>query len=128
MIDGRRQVGGRRRVARRFGGVAVAGAVDRAAADAGAGEDRGEDSSPVVAAITACAGPADDRLADARRAPHFAGPDNEGLVEQAAIVEIIEQRRKSAVGDGTKALAQIDEVAIVRIPVYADVGDAVVGP
>ena len=50
---------------------------------------------PVIAAVAAGSGSADHALADSRRAAEFAGPDDQGFVEQAAGGEIVEKRLKA---------------------------------
>src|SRR5262245_60914786 len=62
VINGRGQVGGRRRTARRIGRVAVAGTVDDAALDAAAGQHGAENVRPVVAAVASRARPAHHAL------------------------------------------------------------------
>src|SRR5207247_10688717 len=110
------------------GGVAVAGAVDEAAADAAAGQDAGEDAGPMIAAVAARAGAAHNRLAHPRRAPELARPDDQPLIQQAALPEVFQQGRERLVRGRAETLTQVDEVAVVRVPVDADVGDAVVLP
>ena len=70
VVDGGGDVGRGDGVARGVGGPPVAGAEDRSALDAGTGEHRGETVRPVVAAVSARPGTADDRLADARVRPN----------------------------------------------------------
>src|SRR5688572_30795038 len=64
-------------------GLAVRFADDRAAADAAAGEPHAVAIGPVIAAAVAV---------DARRAAHFAHDDDERLVEQAAGLQVFQQR------------------------------------
>src|SRR3989304_1337470 len=58
----------------------------------------------------------------------LAGPDDEGFVEQSAVGEVVEECGEGAVGGGHEAVAEVDEVSVVGVPVDADVGDSVVGP
>src|SRR5207244_855513 len=80
------------------------------------------------AAVTPGAGAADHRLADARSAAHFASPDNESFIEEAALLQVVKQSGKCPVGDRTETVLEIDEVAVVGVPVNGDIGDAVVRP
>src|SRR5688572_498059 len=85
MVNGGGEVGGGRGVGVGLGGVAVARAMDNAAANAAAGQDGSEDLEPVIAAVASRAGAADDRLTNARRAAHLAGPDDQRLIEHASV-------------------------------------------
>ena len=62
------------------------------------------------------------------RPAELAGPDHQRRVEQAARGEVVEQGAEGLVGRGHQPGLQVDEVAVVRVPVDADVGEAVVGP
>src|SRR6516162_7492239 len=91
VVDGGGEVGGAGWIIGGLGGVAVAGAVHHTALDAAAGQDGGEHLAPVIAAITARAGAAHDRLAHTRRPAHLPRPDNQGLIQHAALAQIVEQ-------------------------------------
>lgn len=67
------------------GGVFVGLAVDAAAADAGSGEQGGEQHAPVVAASGAV---------ELRGATHFAKADDERFVEQAPFIEVCQEGRQ----------------------------------
>ena len=98
-VDGRGEVGG---------GVAVRGGVsadpvrrpqDEARVQAAAGDQRGEDAAPVVAARAGRVG--DGRLlADARGAAELARDDQEHVVGQAAGVEVVDQGGDALVEGG----------------------------
>ena len=80
MIDGRREIGGRGRIAGRIGGVLVGLAVDLAAANAAAGEQDGVALRPVFAAAVAAR--------DLRRAAELGGHNDQRLVQPAGLLQI----------------------------------------
>ena len=53
---------------------------------------------------------------DPRRAAELADPDDERLIEQAATVQVVEQRREPLVGRGHQAVLELIEVVAVRVP------------
>ena len=128
MVNRRGDVGGSDRVAGGVGGPAVGCAVDRSAFDAGAGHDGAEAVGPVVAAVTAGAGAADHALAHSGGAAEFAGPDDQGFVKKTAGGKVVEQCVECLVGGGHEAGFEVDEVAVVSVPVDAHVCQAFVGP
>ena len=65
-------------------------AVGKARLHAAAGEPHGEGVRMVVAAVVAAL--------DHRRAAEFAAPDDQGILEQPALLEILDQRGAGAVG------------------------------
>ena len=65
------------------GGVFVGLADGAAAADAGSGDEGGEEHAPVIAASTAV---------ELRRATHLTEADDERFVEQAPLIEVGQQR------------------------------------
>ena len=103
VIDGRCDVARGDGVAGGIGGPTVAGTEDCPPLDPRTGEYRREAMRPVVAAVYARAGAADNRLADSRRAAEFARPDDQRRVEQPAHVEIVEQGAKAWSAGGIEA-------------------------
>src|ERR1043165_9536396 len=75
-----------------FGGVPIARAPDAAALDSAAGENRSEDLAPVIAAVLAGASATDLALAHFWCAAHLAGPEDERIVEHAALVQVLQKR------------------------------------
>ena len=72
----------------------VGGAVDVAAFDAAAGQPHGEAVVIVVAAVDLAGIRAGLRQFDGGRAAEFAAPDDERVLEHAALLEILEQARR----------------------------------
>src|SRR4051812_4497650 len=91
VVDRGGDVSRRDRVARGVGGPPVAGAEDRPPPDARPGEHGGETVRPVVAAVAARPGAADDRLADPRSPTELPGPDHQRRVEQSPRGQVVEQ-------------------------------------
>ena len=89
------------------GAMAVARAVDLSAADAGPGECEAEDMSPVVAPALSV---------DPGRAAEFADGHDQGLGEQAAIVEVVEERGETDVEDRAQHVLKAVGVLGVRVP------------
>src|SRR5580693_6248735 len=69
----------------------------------------GQPSSNVASAHAAAAD-------DPRRAAELAHPDDECLIEQAATVHVVEQRREPLIGWGHQAILELIEVVTVRVP------------
>src|SRR5262249_47360737 len=88
----------------------VGRAVHQTALDAAAGQERGEAGMMVIAAGLAILGGL-----SVRRAAEFAAPDDQGLIEQAAPLEVAEECRRRAVAVGAE-LAMAVIVVRVRIP------------
>ncbi len=93
----------------------VIGSADHlAAANAAAGHPHAVGKRVVVAAgVVLLAGVAD---LDHRRAAEFAAPDNQRAREQAALLEILEQRAGGAVGDVAILFELLVELGVV-VPV-----------
>ena len=94
--DRRRQVGRRDRVVGHVAAVAGRRAVDLPAAHAAAGQQRGEGVRPVVAAgllrVRALR-----ELAELRRAAELADRDDQRRLQQAAVVQVFDERRERPV-------------------------------
>ena len=88
----------------------VGRAVDVAALDAAAGQPHREAVVVVVAAVDLAGVGARVRQLDRRRAAELAAPDHQRVVEQAALLQVGEQR-----GDGLVALA--GQLAVVDLDV-----------
>ncbi len=71
---------------------------------------------------------ADNRLTHAGRSSKFAGPDHQGRIQHSSHVKVVKQRGKRLIGGRHEASLQVDEVAVMRIPVNAHVGDPIIGP
>src|SRR5215467_13804765 len=84
LVDGGTDVAGANWLVFDVRGVSVGGAIERAALDAAAGHENGETVGPVIAPAI--------RI-DLRRAPHLAQHDHQRLVEQAALLQVLQQRR-----------------------------------
>ena len=94
--------------------LGVGGTQDVAARDAGAGGEDGHRVGPVVAAAV---------LVDLGRAPELAEAEDEGRVEQAAPVQVEDQRRQSLVEvRAFVALKGLEDVRVV-VPPAAVAGD-----
>ena len=91
MVDGRTQILRTHRPVTDIGADAVRLAVHRAAADAGAGQEGRIAVRPVLAAGLDC------RLIDPGRAAKLATNYHQGALQQAAFVQIDEQRGQSLV-------------------------------
>ena len=116
-VDRGGQVGGGDRVGGGVGAVAVAGAVDVAPLDAAAGEHGRVAVGPVVAAGVAV---------DPGRPAELAERDDQGRVEQAAGVEVLDQGRQAPVGDRQQVVAVLVEdleVGVPVLPLLAEVVD-----
>src|SRR5262249_52886987 len=100
-------VGGADRVVADVGGLGIGAAVQRAAADARPPEPHRIAEGPVVAAAIGV---------DPRRAAHLAHHHHQRLVEEAALLEVLQERRVNAVELGQVDLTQDGEVARVRVP------------
>lgn len=98
VVDGGGEVLGGLGVAGGVAAVFVGGADDRAAGDAAAGEEDALDEAPVVASGELGAGD----LGDLGGAAEFAGHDDEGVVEEAAVVEVVEEGGHGAVHRGRR--------------------------
>jgi|GEM_PF-4682295 len=95
--------------------------------DAAASKDAGEAVGPMIAAVGPSAGVAVS-LADLRRAAELAGPHDKRFIEQAALLQIIQQRAEGLIGRGHEPVFVIDEIPAVCIPIDAHILDAVVRP
>ena len=91
--------------------MSVGGAVDPAALDAAAGEHDRLAEAPVVTAGV---------FVDLRRAAKLAPNRHQRLLQQAALVEIVQQRGQSLVEHRQQLAPQRFEVFRVRIPAIAD--------
>ena len=116
MEDGGGEVFGGDGVSGGVGGPAVGCAVDEAALDAAAGEGGGVAAGPVFAAGVGGG--------DSGVAAEFADPDDQGFVEHAAAVEVVEECGEAEVGGGHEAVLELVEVIAVGVPEV----DAVVVP
>src|SRR5205085_614141 len=96
----------------------VAGAVAEAAADAAAAEPVGEAERVVVAAPAALA---------ARHPAELRRPQDERVVEQAALLEVLDQRGGAA-GHADRQRAVVALHVLVRVPVAAREAVVVAGP
>ena len=105
--DGRREVLGFESTLAWVGAVAVARAEDLSAADAGTGECEAEDISPVIAPAVSV---------DPGRAAEFPNGHDQGLAEQAAIGEVVEERRETNVEDRAQHVLKAVGVLGVRVP------------
>ena len=73
--------------------------------DAAAGEPHAEGVGMVIAAVVAAL--------DHRRAAELAAPDDQGVVEQAALFEVFHQRGGGLIGVAAVLLEVVDEVAVL---------------
>ena len=105
--DRRGEIGRRHRL---LGGISpptVGSAIDRAAADAAAGQQHRLHVRPVVSAGV---------LIDLGRPAKLTHAHDERVVEQSAVNQVGEQSRERSVGRRRQPLAQVLEVILVRIP------------
>ena len=89
-------------------GEVVGRAVDRARLDAAAGEPPAVGLAEVIAAL----GIGGIALAE-RRAAEFAAPDDERVVEHAALLQILHERRRRAFGVVALLLELREQVAVL---------------
>src|SRR5438105_621148 len=89
-VENRRgEIGRRYAVGSDMGALVVGPAMNEAARNAGSGEEDGVGMGPVIAAGIA--------PVDARRAPEIAHPDDQGLGQEAALLQVGEQGGQSTV-------------------------------
>ncbi len=111
-VDGGGEVLGGLGVAGGVAAVFVGGADDGAAGDAAAGEEDGLHGAPVVAAGEFGAGDG----GDFRGASEFAGHDDEGGIEETAVVKVVEEGRDRAVHRGEEEVLEVGEGGFVGVP------------
>src|SRR5262249_8803033 len=123
VVDGRQDIGGVDRVFQRGGGGAVAAAKDEAAANAGAGHDRGVAIRPVVTALVVVAGAGGADAAE-RASAEFAYSHHQRLVQQAAVVQVRDQGGQARIEHGGRLVAHPLGQADVHVPgMVIGVGD-----
>src|SRR5262245_21437856 len=93
----------------------VSRAVDVAPLDAATGEPGGEAPMIVIAAVDAASVRSGSRQVHRGRAAEFASPDDERVVEHAALLEILEQGADRLVALPSEA-AMIDFDVVVIVP------------
>src|SRR5262249_59284008 len=100
------------------GGVLARAAVQGPAPDAGPGQHGGEEGAPVAAAPP--------RVGRLRRPAHLAQRHHQRLVQQAALVQVGQQRRQRLVEGRQQVLLDVEAVD-VRVPAVAVAGVIVDG-
>src|SRR5262249_34882521 len=81
---------------------------DLAAFDAAAGEHGGPGSAVVIATAI---------VVDARRSAELAHPDDQGVIEEAAVLQVADQRRHPHVHLRHQPPRRLGDLAVVRVPV-----------
>ncbi len=107
VINGGRQIVRAHRVRRRIGAVLVAGAEDLAAGDAGAGQREAEHGTPVIAPSL---------TVDPRRSAELADGDNQRLMQQTALLQVLQQGGEADVELGAEHVLKPLGVLGVRVP------------
>ena len=115
LVDGGGDVLGGDGVFDRVGGVLITGPVDVAGGHAAAGEEGGVAVGPVVPAVAVGAGVRGD-LADLRGAAELSHGDDEGVFEQAPVVQVFNEGGEREVEHGEERLLEQGEVLAVGVP------------
>src|SRR5437899_2533738 len=108
LADGGQEVAGRNWAIGDAGGAGIRLADELAAADAGAGQDRAPGARVVVAAAVPV---------HLRRAAELAHPHHQRALEQAAVLQVADERAHAAIHLGHQPLGGVGNRLLVRVPV-----------